>query len=358
MKKLLAIAVLMLSIIAGFTARAEAAGKWDYQVYFNKPGQFTYCGTKANKSSLDVLVGNREFKSSDKCLLSYEFTHFKEQLNGKPFKKTKVVPKKNPLLENLGDGVISIEQEPTADKYVKAYTRYFEAQTKVSIDRNKIFFAKLKGKPVGFCYVDKQLVVIDKEYWLKATPNQRQILLFHEFGHCYFKREHNHDKLKKFDGDDKECPTSLMLPHIFNYQDAHRCWAKNKTYYFKELKKPAVKKFKLNINLYKWEDKNWKKLPSLTNVTHRQKFKIGDYKCSVYRNGSKPRKYGYVAEFIRIRCTQDLVSYISLAASCNYQTTKDAWKQGWATRSKQSSNLQLEDTILKELYAIIFNCSL
>ena len=41
-------------------------------------------------------------------------------------------------------------------------------------------------------------VIIDKDFWASASENSKEMIIFHELGHCYLERGHNDDK--KSDG--------------------------------------------------------------------------------------------------------------------------------------------------------------
>lgn len=45
------------------------------------------------------------------------------------------------------------------------------------------------------------LIVLDKAYWVEATPRLREILVYHELSHCIHKRDRFGDKL--FDSDER-----------------------------------------------------------------------------------------------------------------------------------------------------------
>lgn len=55
----------------------------------------------------------------------------------------------------------------------------------------------LESSITGQCQHDADhpdRVLVNQSYWFKATPMQREFLVFHELGHCYLKRSHLDEK--------------------------------------------------------------------------------------------------------------------------------------------------------------------
>jgi hypothetical protein len=71
---------------------------------------------------------------------------------------------------------------------------------------------------VGFCAKEynllgdltRRLIIIDKDYWNGFSYRKRQLLLWHEIGHCLFNKKH--DESFHFDG----CPRSIMYPTVLS----------------------------------------------------------------------------------------------------------------------------------------------
>lgn len=63
---------------------------------------------------------------------------------------------------------------------------------------------------VGVCSITpwSRTVTLDTEWWLDATPEGREALVFHELGHCVLDRMHD-DTV-----DDMGRPVSVMYPEI------------------------------------------------------------------------------------------------------------------------------------------------
>ena len=363
MKALLAWAVLSLSIMGGFTARAEAVGLWDYQVYFEKSGQFVWCGTRGNHSKTnDVLVGNRVFSNSKECLDSYEYQYLKENLNDKPYNPDfdKNIPKKNPLLEDLGPRVVSVDTAPAHNYQVRAFVTNFEENTGKTIDRDKIFFGKIKDPTVGLCYMDKELIILDKEWWnSNVSVYSKEELLYHELGHCYYKRQHNDEvKLSLSSYPNKSCPNSIMHPQAFSAMEAFYCFHLNRTRYFKELKTTS-RKFIANVVVYKWTTKEkWKPVSEFKKVANNFRFNGGGYRCMFNRFGiTKKDKHGYQTENFKVACTKDNVNWIHLFHRSYLTHTSKDFRKGYSTKSRYSSELWANDPLTGELFSISLEIS-
>ena len=83
-----------------------------------------------------------------------------------------------------------------------------------------IVFRSLSDDAVGVCKITpfiKREINIDPEYWYSINPAERQILFYHEMGHCDLNRDHSE-------------PYSIMEPSLFG---TFR-FLNNKEYYLKE----------------------------------------------------------------------------------------------------------------------------
>ena len=66
----------------------------------------------------------------------------------------------------------------------------------------------------GTCYDDPVLpiITIDKLYWETLNPSAKEILMYHELGHCVLGRGHN------LTLDDTQAPVSIMYKSLFSYK--------------------------------------------------------------------------------------------------------------------------------------------
>lgn len=61
---------------------------------------------------------------------------------------------------------------------------------------------------VGYCYYGSRNIAIVKSYWDKSSPIMREMLLFHELGHCALDKKHS--DIKYSDG----CSASIMSARL------------------------------------------------------------------------------------------------------------------------------------------------
>lgn len=117
-----------------------------------------------------------------------------------------------------------------------------------------IGFDHIKEKNViGWCKYaeDSRTILIDANFYLRAPPDIRRTLIFHELTHCLCSRDHDYDKgqkyfpaiieqilLKSYKFYDirpgyypDECPLSIMHPIIVE----NRCVQKHKAEYDEEM---------------------------------------------------------------------------------------------------------------------------
>lgn len=133
------------------------------------------------------------------------------------------------LLDEEGQPVTSEEILPLATSFEKE-----GAKRGISIDLKEkgiyIVLGQLQNA-VGNCsYTPEGLyrkIIIDEDYWAKATHQEREWVVFHELGHCYLERTH-------YDATDKGVCISMM-----NSGKNTRCVQaynnQTRTYYINEL---------------------------------------------------------------------------------------------------------------------------
>ena len=73
---------------------------------------------------------------------------------------------------------------------------------------------KGEGNVIGVCIpTSRPMILFDRQYWESASPIEREMLAYHEFGHCLLDLEHN-EKMMNLNG--RQRPESLMYPSIFS----------------------------------------------------------------------------------------------------------------------------------------------
>ena len=79
---------------------------------------------------------------------------------------------------------------------------------------------------LAVCYMQFERIVVDRDSWNLMNSTEREVLMYHELGHCVLGRYHPETMLTK------RCPTSIMHPLL---PTAVRCYNERKDYYIQEL---------------------------------------------------------------------------------------------------------------------------
>lgn len=99
------------------------------------------------------------------------------------------------------------------------YYNTYEKETNVNPFHVTINFSNLNDNIAGVCYSwnngDKE-ILIDIEYWNSYDELQREILIFHELGHCILNRKHKTDNYKGY-------ALSIMNPYVI-YRDNYELY--------------------------------------------------------------------------------------------------------------------------------------
>lgn len=80
------------------------------------------------------------------------------------------------------------------DEYVKLFEREsITYRNPQSVTNLRIQFStELEDKIVGQCqYLETPLILVNVRWWEKLTPDEKEILLFHEMGHCILNLPHD-----------------------------------------------------------------------------------------------------------------------------------------------------------------------
>lgn len=128
-----------------------------------------------------------------------------------------------------GDKPLFITSNPVFDSYKSNFEQDYYNSTGQSLSTSNIpinFKDIEDGNVVGRCYYIGSFreIVIDLNYWALANATKREILVFHELGHCALDR--NHQELTK-NGN----PVSIMFPSVIS----DTLYNTHKTDYLEEL---------------------------------------------------------------------------------------------------------------------------
>lgn len=111
----------------------------------------------------------------------------------------------------------------------KPHIERFETLYGKSINTEITFVPEFKDGVVGICYFLKNKVEISREYWNRASDLQKELLVFHELGHCVL---HYYGHNEQWIIRDKEAiPNSIMYPYLIS----DKIYERHKGYYINEL---------------------------------------------------------------------------------------------------------------------------
>lgn len=96
----------------------------------------------------------------------------------------------------------TVQVYPNADEVLWPYFQAFEEEGKkrqLSIDLVAAnVFGAIQELPsqeyVGYCGYQHNQVVIGADFWNRSSHYSRELIVFHELGHCYLNRQHDNRK--------------------------------------------------------------------------------------------------------------------------------------------------------------------
>lgn len=118
------------------------------------------------------------------------------------------------------------------DPEFRTYYKEFQQDAKdnnveVDFSLSLTYFAtKLNENTAAYCNSNKH-VVVSEEVWDTLNPDERKVLIYHEWGHCILKRDHTESYVIAI-----SCPDSIMYPTIEYSKD---CYPILKKWYIMEL---------------------------------------------------------------------------------------------------------------------------
>lgn len=132
--------------------------------------------------------------------------------------------------------------DPQTIQYTKTFLEY-AAKYNVQIDPVKLknlrinvrplpWYLNITGKTIGLCEYSSVHIALDSKYWKDANILEREMLVFHELGHCLLDQRHT-------EGDDH-----IMNPSIMDYGDYIRQYQKLQDKFFVCSKNCPVVEFK------------------------------------------------------------------------------------------------------------------
>ena len=120
----------------------------------------------------------------------------------------------------------------TDDAFVP-YVKEFEKVCKIKTGSIVSFGNNFEKNVIGYCTPSNKNIKINKRYWDTATDYEKEMLIFHELGHCDLDRDHKEGwYIQIVDGKEvARIPISIMGAQLFyvNTYITHR------DYYLEEL---------------------------------------------------------------------------------------------------------------------------
>lgn len=83
----------------------------------------------------------------------------------------------------------------------------------------------------GACYTYSdgyKEIKVNKKFWENYSTEQREVLIFHELGHCVFNLDHDNNH-------SLYCPASVMRSYLFSDFEILYCYIPNRSYYLDDL---------------------------------------------------------------------------------------------------------------------------
>lgn len=123
----------------------------------------------------------------------------------------------------VGCGTVQSTHDPKVYRVDAEFTPYMDTFKTEAMNRYVVIFipylimifgdtSHLGSDVVGYCAMMRTTprIVIQREFWDQATPQEKENLIFHELGHCVLDRDHTQTFLP--DGR----PESLMYDYLLD----------------------------------------------------------------------------------------------------------------------------------------------
>lgn len=115
--------------------------------------------------------------------------------------------------ENIGDAYANTNIDP---EFIRFVDSFLEEASLRSIDVDissvglEIQFGEVEstGDVLGSCNRDSHSIIVSEADWNNLSENHREVLIFHELGHCIFDRDHKTAQLRNGEA------ASIMWPSI------------------------------------------------------------------------------------------------------------------------------------------------
>ena len=117
------------------------------------------------------------------------------------------------------------ETNPVFDGYVQTFSEHYERE--ITDDDVVIDFGDTDGF-AGQCDYDKRQITINEDYWNAISDYKKEILIYHELGHCVL-------DLRGHDNEQIEVEGCTIPKSIMNESLLMNSYEENREYYLEEL---------------------------------------------------------------------------------------------------------------------------
>lgn len=133
----------------------------------------------------------------------------------------------NDYVERSGN-TIPRKTHPDFYRFIEKFNKDFNVKS-----LTPIIYSSDVDKFAGACFVwnsGYKEIQISKILWNDYSITQREILIYHELGHCEFNLDH--DDLRSIID---LCPESLMRSYMFSKYEAISCYEPKRLYYIEDM---------------------------------------------------------------------------------------------------------------------------
>jgi len=127
------------------------------------------------------------------------------------------------------------------EKFVKQFESYYgkKIDGELAIYFEQSLADSSIGEVVGICkpHINNKEIQIKFDAWMNFNDKRKELLIFHELGHCQLNRDHLNTtfEITIEDGMKITCPTSIMYPMLMSDLQIKYCYDKMHDYYINEL---------------------------------------------------------------------------------------------------------------------------
>lgn len=140
------------------------------------------------------------------------------------------------LIATLGcatESKITYHVDPELEPYVWVFEQVYQQKAEFNVVLVR------SADNMAWCQRTSRTIGVDLEFFMRATDEQIEEVILHEFGHCQFNRRHNDEIFPYSDGANNRmafCPVSIMTSKVL--ASSNHCYREFREYYLHELNHP------------------------------------------------------------------------------------------------------------------------